>query len=99
MSESLVCSLGSCIDVVVGTDTRMLYGNMGAFITVRVTLDVSRPLWRCVALGGFDLAEGGFTLKEDPVANTFINELFESEYVDLNIDGSAADVPFATVDD
>ncbi|KAK8553922.1 hypothetical protein V6N13_072851 [Hibiscus sabdariffa] len=36
---------------------------------------------------------GGSTLKDDPVANAFINELFDSEYVDLGIDGSTIDVP------
>ncbi|KAL4341060.1 hypothetical protein GQ457_08G018530 [Hibiscus cannabinus] len=52
MSESLCRSLGACIGSVVGTDTRIIDGNMGDFLRVRVSIDVSKPLRRCVALGG-----------------------------------------------
>ncbi|KAL4298065.1 hypothetical protein GQ457_12G009930 [Hibiscus cannabinus] len=52
MSESLGRSLGACIGSVVGTDTRIIDGNMGEFMRVRVNIDVTKPLRRCVALGG-----------------------------------------------
>ncbi|KAL4339149.1 hypothetical protein GQ457_08G031690 [Hibiscus cannabinus] len=52
MSESLGRSLGACIGSVVGTDTRIIDGNMGEFMRVRVNIDVSKPLRRCVTLGG-----------------------------------------------
>ncbi|KAK8681105.1 hypothetical protein V6N13_053512 [Hibiscus sabdariffa] len=52
MSESLGHSLGACIGSVVGTDTRVIDGNMREFLRVRISIDVSKPLRRCVALGG-----------------------------------------------
>ncbi|KAL4277931.1 hypothetical protein GQ457_03G016560 [Hibiscus cannabinus] len=52
MSESLGRSLGACIGSVVGTDMRIIDGNMGEFMRVRVNIDVTKPLRRCVALGG-----------------------------------------------
>ncbi|KAL4311685.1 hypothetical protein GQ457_01G016240 [Hibiscus cannabinus] len=52
MFESLGRSLGACIGSVVGTDTRIIDGNMGEFMRVRVNIDVTKPLRRCVALGG-----------------------------------------------
>ncbi|KAL4317903.1 hypothetical protein GQ457_18G009840 [Hibiscus cannabinus] len=52
MSESLGRSLGACIGSVVGTDTRIIDGIMGEFMRVRVNIYVTKPLRRCVALGG-----------------------------------------------
>ncbi|KAL4320210.1 hypothetical protein GQ457_18G012880 [Hibiscus cannabinus] len=52
MNEALARSLGACIGLVVGTDTRVIDGNMGEFLRVRLSLDVTKPLRRCVALGG-----------------------------------------------
>ncbi|KAL4302369.1 hypothetical protein GQ457_10G013020 [Hibiscus cannabinus] len=52
LSESLGRSLGACIGSVVGTDTRIIDGNMGEFMRVRVNIDVTKPLRHCVALGG-----------------------------------------------
>ncbi|KAL4278110.1 hypothetical protein GQ457_03G017360 [Hibiscus cannabinus] len=52
MSESLGRSLGACIGSVVGTDMRIIDGNMGEFMRVRINIDVTKPLRRCVALGG-----------------------------------------------
>ncbi|KAL4363533.1 hypothetical protein GQ457_04G019830 [Hibiscus cannabinus] len=52
MSESLGRSLGACIGLVVGTDTRIIDGNMREFLRVRISVDVTKPLRRCVALGG-----------------------------------------------
>ncbi|KAL4347887.1 hypothetical protein GQ457_17G013650 [Hibiscus cannabinus] len=52
MSESLGRSLGACIGSVVCTDTRIIDGNMGEFLRVWISIDVSKPLRRCVALGG-----------------------------------------------
>ncbi|KAL4362020.1 hypothetical protein GQ457_04G020440 [Hibiscus cannabinus] len=52
MSESLCRSLGACISSVVGTDTCIIDGNMREFLRVRISIDVSMPLRRCVALGG-----------------------------------------------
>ncbi|KAL4367690.1 hypothetical protein GQ457_05G022820 [Hibiscus cannabinus] len=51
MTESLGRSLGARIGMVVGTDTRVIDGNMGEFLRVRISLDVTKPLRRCVALG------------------------------------------------
>ncbi|KAK8600200.1 hypothetical protein V6N12_050056 [Hibiscus sabdariffa] len=48
---------------------------------------------------GDGLTQGGSTLKEDHIANIFINELFEYEYVDLRIDGSATVVPYSIAND
>ncbi|KAK8516381.1 hypothetical protein V6N13_047084 [Hibiscus sabdariffa] len=39
------------------------------------------------------LAQGATTLKDDPVTNAFVNELFDSEYVDPGLSGSATDLP------
>ncbi|KAL4325907.1 hypothetical protein GQ457_11G024210 [Hibiscus cannabinus] len=52
MSESLGRSLGACIGSVVGIDTRIIDGNMGEFMRVRINIVVTKPLRRCVALGG-----------------------------------------------
>ncbi|KAL4341497.1 hypothetical protein GQ457_08G031700 [Hibiscus cannabinus] len=52
MSEFLGRSLGACIGSVMGTDTRIIDGNMEEFMRVRVNIDVSKPLRRCVTLGG-----------------------------------------------
>ncbi|KAL4360441.1 hypothetical protein GQ457_04G024630 [Hibiscus cannabinus] len=53
MSESLGRSLGACIGSVVGTDTRIIDGNMVEFLRVRISIDVTKPLRRCVALSGY----------------------------------------------
>ncbi|KAL4279430.1 hypothetical protein GQ457_03G025000 [Hibiscus cannabinus] len=52
MNEVLGRSLGACIGMVVGTDTRVIDRNMGEFLRVRISIDVTKPLRRCVALGG-----------------------------------------------
>ncbi|KAL4273865.1 hypothetical protein GQ457_13G012500 [Hibiscus cannabinus] len=52
MNEVLGRSLGACIGMVVGTDTRVIDGNMGEFLRVCISIDVTKPLRRCVALGG-----------------------------------------------
>ncbi|KAK9033344.1 hypothetical protein V6N11_018377 [Hibiscus sabdariffa] len=52
MSESLGHSLGACTGSAVGIDMRIIDGNMGEFLRVQISIDVSKPLRRCVALGG-----------------------------------------------
>ncbi|KAL4355361.1 hypothetical protein GQ457_06G012400 [Hibiscus cannabinus] len=48
MTAELVRSLGACIGLVVMTDTQLEDGNMGAFMRVRVVLDATKPLRRCL---------------------------------------------------
>ncbi|KAL4378892.1 hypothetical protein GQ457_02G026740 [Hibiscus cannabinus] len=50
MTEALARTLGACIGKVVMTDTRLEDGNMGEFLRVRVSLDTTKPLRRCVTL-------------------------------------------------
>ncbi|KAL4342534.1 hypothetical protein GQ457_08G031970 [Hibiscus cannabinus] len=50
MTEALAHTLGACIGKVVMTDTRLEDGNMGEFLRVRVSLDTTKPLRRCVTL-------------------------------------------------
>ncbi|KAL4282594.1 hypothetical protein GQ457_16G019050 [Hibiscus cannabinus] len=49
-TEALASTLGACIGKVVMTDTRLEDGNMGEFLRVRVSLDTTKPLRRCVTL-------------------------------------------------
>ncbi|KAL4302350.1 hypothetical protein GQ457_10G009620 [Hibiscus cannabinus] len=50
MTEALSRTLGACIGKVVMTDSRLEDGNMGEFLRVRVSLDTTKPLRRCVML-------------------------------------------------
>ncbi|KAL4318857.1 hypothetical protein GQ457_18G008270 [Hibiscus cannabinus] len=50
MTEALARTLGACIGKVVMTDTRLEDGNMGEFLRVRVSLETTKPLRRCVTL-------------------------------------------------
>ncbi|KAL4319353.1 hypothetical protein GQ457_18G009190 [Hibiscus cannabinus] len=50
MTEALARTLGACIGKVVMTDTRLEDGNMGEFLRVRVSMDTTKPLRRCVML-------------------------------------------------
>ncbi|KAL4341293.1 hypothetical protein GQ457_08G031750 [Hibiscus cannabinus] len=50
MTEALARTLGACVGKVVMTDTRLEDGNMGEFLCVRVSLDTTKPLRRCVTL-------------------------------------------------
>ncbi|KAK8675577.1 hypothetical protein V6N13_033643 [Hibiscus sabdariffa] len=50
MSEALGSSFGSCLDIVVGTDTQVIDGNMGDFLSVHIVTDTSKLICRCVAL-------------------------------------------------
>ncbi|KAL4348084.1 hypothetical protein GQ457_17G008910 [Hibiscus cannabinus] len=50
MTVELARSLGACIGRVIMTDTRLEDGSMGEFMRVRVVLDTTKPLRRCVAL-------------------------------------------------
>ncbi|KAL4281807.1 hypothetical protein GQ457_03G016970 [Hibiscus cannabinus] len=44
MTEALARTLGACIGKVVMTDTRLEDGNMGEFLRVHVSLDITKPL-------------------------------------------------------
>ncbi|KAL4303233.1 hypothetical protein GQ457_10G009960 [Hibiscus cannabinus] len=50
MTASLARVLGASIGKVIMTDTRLEDGNMGEFMRVRVMIDTSKPLRRCVVL-------------------------------------------------
>ncbi|KAL4284095.1 hypothetical protein GQ457_16G018050 [Hibiscus cannabinus] len=50
MTAALACVLGASIGKVIMTDTRLEDGNMGEFMRVRVLIDTSKPLRRCVVL-------------------------------------------------
>ncbi|KAL4360466.1 hypothetical protein GQ457_04G019790 [Hibiscus cannabinus] len=50
MMEALARTLGACIGKVVMTDTRLEDGNMREFLRVRISLDTTKPLRRCVTL-------------------------------------------------
>ncbi|KAL4366847.1 hypothetical protein GQ457_05G022110 [Hibiscus cannabinus] len=50
MTEALAHTLGACIGKVVMKNTRLEDGNMGEFLRVRVSLDTTKPLRRCVTL-------------------------------------------------
>ncbi|KAL4277800.1 hypothetical protein GQ457_03G017200 [Hibiscus cannabinus] len=69
MFESLGRSLGACIGSVVGTDMRIIDGNMGEFMRVRINIDVTKPLRRCVALGGCVKFQYGDWLRANLKAN------------------------------
>ncbi|KAL4319555.1 hypothetical protein GQ457_18G009430 [Hibiscus cannabinus] len=50
MTKALARTLCACIGKVVMMDTRLEDGNMGEFLRVRVSLDTTKPLRRCVTL-------------------------------------------------
>ncbi|KAL4325747.1 hypothetical protein GQ457_11G028050 [Hibiscus cannabinus] len=50
MTATLARVLGASIGKVIMTDTRLEDGNMGEFMWVRVLIDTSKPLRRCVVL-------------------------------------------------
>ncbi|KAL4278237.1 hypothetical protein GQ457_03G020520 [Hibiscus cannabinus] len=50
MMEALARTLGACIRKMVMTDTRLEDDNMGEFLRVRISLDNTKPLRRCVTL-------------------------------------------------
>ncbi|KAL4360491.1 hypothetical protein GQ457_04G019920 [Hibiscus cannabinus] len=50
MTEALAHTLGACIGKLVMTDTHLEDGNMGEFLRVRISLDNTKPLRRCVTL-------------------------------------------------
>ncbi|KAE8676050.1 hypothetical protein F3Y22_tig00111634pilonHSYRG00035 [Hibiscus syriacus] len=51
ITKAMAISLGGSMGTVIAVDTRVLGGNMGDFLRVRVRFDAMKPLRRCIALG------------------------------------------------
>ncbi|KAE8695424.1 hypothetical protein F3Y22_tig00110716pilonHSYRG00332 [Hibiscus syriacus] len=50
MTKSMGMALGGCIGSVMVVDIRLVGGNLGEFLRVRVEVDINQPLRRCVFL-------------------------------------------------
>ncbi|KAE8733137.1 hypothetical protein F3Y22_tig00001509pilonHSYRG00030 [Hibiscus syriacus] len=50
MTRSMGMALGGCIGSVMVVDIRLVGGNLGEFLRVRVEIDINQPLRRCVFL-------------------------------------------------
>ncbi|KAK8523698.1 hypothetical protein V6N12_013783 [Hibiscus sabdariffa] len=51
MNGTMGLQLGGCIGRAIGVDHRVEGGNLGEFLRIRVSIDITKPLRRCVLLG------------------------------------------------
>ncbi|KAK9009204.1 hypothetical protein V6N11_035749 [Hibiscus sabdariffa] len=51
MNGTMGLQLGGCIGKAVGVDHRVEGGNLGEFLRIRVSINITKPLRRCVLLG------------------------------------------------
>ncbi|KAL4298004.1 hypothetical protein GQ457_12G011830 [Hibiscus cannabinus] len=73
MNEVLGRSLGACIGIVVGTDTRVIDGNMGEFLRVHISIDVKTIETVCSFVAAVDLVSGD-VLAVDPMGTVHVSE-------------------------